>query len=552
MMSKVQTRILVVDDSEAGRYVKAHVLRKQRYKVLEAEDGRTALQQCEKAAPDLVLLDVRLPDRNGVELCREIKANFPGIVVLQTSAATTTARDRAAALKGGADGFLVEPIEPEELLASVQALLRMRGAELALRRMNEGLEDLVAERTQALAEAHRQLEIESLERRKAEEVLWHTQKLEVIGQLTGGIAHDFNNLLAVIVASVEMVRNALQAEEDVPRDRLLRILTTAETATDRAAKLTRQLLAFARRGALRAETVTLDELIVATEPFLRRALGETVTLNLYYAPNLWPSHIDPVQFEAAMLNLIVNARDAIANGGEVQIETSNVTLETDAANKARMAAGDYVCVRVSDTGRGMEPDVAARVFEPFFTTKPVGKGTGLGLSQVYGFVKQSGGHITLETQPGCGTTFRLYLPRCSGVQPIADPAAHPGEPEPKGTETVLVVEDNFEVLELAVATISDLGYRVLSAPNGSAALDILGREDQVDLLFSDVVLPGSINGFDLVRQARDLRHGLKALVTSGYANVQRPGTDRPDVPLLPKPYRRAELAQRIRFALDHP
>jgi signal transduction histidine kinase len=550
-MSKEQTRILVVDDAEAGRYVKAHVLRKHRYKVLEAEDGRTALQQCEKAAPDLVLLDVRLPDRNGVELCREIKANFPGIVVLQTSAATTTAQDRAAALKGGADGFLVEPIEPEELLASVQALLRMRGAELALRRMNEGLEDLVAERTQALAEAHRQLEIESLERRKAEEVLWHAQKLEVIGQLTGGIAHDFNNLLAVIVGSVEMIRNALQAEADVPRSRLLRILKTAETATDRAAKLTRQLLAFARRGALRAETVTLDELIVATEPFLRRALGETVSLNLYYASNLWPSQIDPVQFEAAMLNLIVNARDAIANGGEVQIETSNVTLEADAANKARMAAGDYVCVRVSDTGRGMEPEIAARVFEPFFTTKAVGKGTGLGLSQVYGFVKQSGGHITLETQPGYGTTFRLYLPRSSGVQPIASTAAHPGEPEPKGTETVLVVEDNSEVLELAVATISDLGYRVLSAPNGSAALDILGREDQVDLLFSDVVLPGSINGFDLVRQARDIRHGLKALVTSGYANVHRPGTDRPDVPLLPKPYRRAELAQRIRFALDH-
>jgi CheY-like chemotaxis protein len=352
---------------------------------------------------------------------------------------------------------------------------------------------------------------------------------------------------------MEMIPTAFDNGGELPRAKIMRLLNATETATGRATKLTQQLLAFARRSELKFDVVTLDEVIVACEPFLRRALGDANTLTLSFEADLWTCRVDAPQFEAAILNLVVNARDAMPAGGRLEITTGNAVIDAAAARRATdLAAGDYVVVKVTDTGTGMDPDVAAHAFEPFFTTKEVGKGTGLGLSQVYGFVKQSGGHITLETQPGCGTTFRLYLPRCSGVQPIADPAAHPGEPEPKGTETVLVVEDNFEVLELAVATISDLGYRVLSAPNGSAALDILGREDQVDLLFSDVVLPGSINGFDLVRQARDLRHGLKALVTSGYANVQRPGTDRPDVPLLPKPYRRAELAQRIRFALDHP
>jgi len=551
-MNGSATRILVVDDSDAGRYFKAHVLRKQHYDVIEAADGMAARQQCRDHAPDLVLLDVRLPDADGAELCHEIKSNFPGIVVLQTSAAVTTAQDRAVALQGGADAFLIEPIEPEELLASVQALLRLRGAELEVRQMNDRLESLVAERTRELAEANRRLEIESQERRKAEEVLWHTQKLEVIGQLTGGIAHDFNNLLAVIVGSVEIVRAALQADAEVPRGRMLRILGTTEKATDRAAKLTRQLLAFARRGSLRAEIVNLDELIVAAEPFLRRALGETVALKVSFVPDLWASKIDPVQFEAAMLNLIVNAADAIESDGEVTISTSNVTLDAGAASKVRMTAGDYVCVDVTDTGGGMLQEVAARAFEPFFTTKAVGKGTGLGLSQVYGFVKQSGGHVTLDTEPGRGTTFRLYLPRSSALQLAPEVQTAATGPAPTGTETVLVVEDNSEVLQLAIATIGDLGYRVLSACDGSQALAIIEHGEHVDLLFSDVVLPGGINGFDLVRRARDKRHGLKALVTSGYANVQRPDSDLPDVPLLPKPYRRAELALGIRHALDRP
>ena len=207
-------------------------------------------------------------------------------------------------------------------------------------------------------------------------------------------------------------------------------------------------------------------------------------------------------------------------------------------------------VRVSDTGTGMDPDVAAHAFEPFFTTKEVGKGTGLGLSQVYGFIRQSDGHITLDTKPGVGTTFRLYLPRCDQVKPACDDRDAATNTPPTGNETVLVVEDNPEVLELAVTAISDLGYRVLTAADGPSAMKIIRREGQIDLLFSDVVMPGGMNGFDLISKARGVRGGLKALVTSGYANVHRPGTDRPDVPLLLKPYRRVDLARCIRRALD--
>jgi signal transduction histidine kinase len=553
-MSHSNARILVVDDDDGGRYLKVHILRKQGHTILEATSGGSAIAMCRQALPDLVLLDVVLPDINGLEVCRRIKAEFPGIPVLQTSAAITTAHDRAVSLVGGADAFLVEPIEPEELVATANALLRMHAAEQALRRLNENLESVVAARTSELSDAYRKLETEAAERRKTEQVLWHTQKLDAVGQLTGGIAHDFNNLLAVIVASLEMIHASVESSEDFPRARVLRLLRTAESATDRGTKLTRQLLAFARRGTLQPEVVMVDAAVQACEPFLRRALGETISFTLSFEPDLWPCRIDPVQFEAAILNLVVNARDAMAAGGSLNITAGNVTVDhTVLQRSGELLAGDYVCVRITDTGTGMDPEVANRAFEPFFTTKEVGRGTGLGLSQVYGFVKQSEGHVAVETEPGHGTTFLLYLPRCEpATKAVAVPQAQAERARtlPTGTETVLVVEDNAEVRELATATISGLGYRVLEAANGPAALDILKRNDHIDLLFSDVVLPDGMNGFELVHQARAMRSDLRALMTSGYANIHRPRTDRPEVPLLLKPYRREELAERIRLILD--
>jgi signal transduction histidine kinase len=550
-MSETRGNVLVVDDDAAGRYLKVHVLRKHGYHVSEASTGMAAIEQCCATAPDLVLLDVMLPDVDGFELGRRIKAANPGVAVLQTSASATTTQDRVVALDGGADGFLVEPIDPAELLATTQGLLRLRGAEQAVRRMNESLELLIAERTRELTDANRRLEIESAERRKAEEVLWHTQKLEAVGQLTGGIAHDFNNLLAVIVGSMEMIRAAFESGGELPRAKILRLLKASETATGRATKLTQQLLAFARRSTFTLDIVTLDEVLVAAEPFLRRALGEANVLELNFAPDLWLCRIDASQFEAAILNLVVNARDAMPDSGRVEITSSNVTVDAAEARRTpELTTGSYVLVTVSDTGTGMEPDIAAHAFEPFFTTKEVGKGTGLGLSQVYGFIKQSGGHVVIDTSPGAGTTFRLYLPRCSEARPQDDSPDGVALTPPTGNETVLVVEDNAEVLELAVTTISDLGYRVLTASDGPSALDIVQGDESIDLLFSDVVMPGGMNGFELINRARAIRTDLKVLVTSGYANVHRPGTDRLEVPLLLKPYRRGDLAQCIRMALD--
>jgi signal transduction histidine kinase len=550
-MSAPATRILVVDDDAGGRYLKAHILKKNDYAVAEAATGAAAVRQCEADCPDLALVDMRLPDIHGVEVCKRLKTNFPGIAILQTSAAITSSHDRALALEGGADGFLVEPIEPEELLATVKALLRMRGAEQALRQVNETLENQVAARTRELTEINRRLEIEMTERRKAEDVLWHTQKLEAVGELTGGIAHDFNNLLAVIVLSMEMIRAAFEGDKVPSRAKILRLLTASEVATDRATKLTRQLLAFARRSTLKLGLVTLDEVIVACEPFLRRALGETIALKIRFERDLWPCRIDAAQFESTMLNLIVNARDAMPSGGQLEIATKNVVIDPAQAQRlGELAAGPYVLIKVSDTGTGMDADVAARAFEPFFTTKEVGKGTGLGLSQVYGFIKQSGGHIQIETKRDRGTTFRLYVPRCDPAEPVAPVADEVAQKPPTGNETVLVVEDNPEVLELAVSTISELGYRVITAVDGPSALVVLRSKQPIDLLFSDVVMPGGMNGFELIGEARAMRGELKALVTSGYANIHRPGTERPDVPLLLKPYHLGDLAKCIRMALD--
>jgi len=551
-VSPEPAQILVVDDNDAGRYVKVHQLRRAGYTVTEAATGKEALECVTAKVPDLVMLDVKLPDISGIEVCRRIKRSYPSIAVLQTSAALTMASDRTRALDGGADSYLVEPIEPDELDATIRALLRMRSAERDLRLLNERLESLVAERTRELAEVNDQLEAEIADRRQAEEMLWHTQRLEVIGRIAGGVAHDFNNLLAVISGNQELIREALERPGPLRRERLMRYLTTADRAATRGAQITGQLLAFSRRSVLRREAVDVSTLISGFDSFLRRALGESVSLALKFSPDLWACLIDPIQFEAAILNLIVNARDAMPDGGTASVETDNFVLDRAGTGQlAGMPAGAYVRVRVTDDGVGMAPDVVSRAFEPFFTTKDVGSGSGLGLSQVYGFVKQSGGHVAIDSEPGRGTEFSIYLPRSDTKADLTVPAGKLEEHLiPTGSETVLVVEDNEDVRNVAVATISDLGYRVLIASNGAEALALIDSDTEIDLLFSDVVMPGGISGFDLARQALGKRSHLRAVFTSGYAQTDGQAIPHTDYPLIMKPYRRAELAQKIRLALD--
>lgn len=547
-MSPSPARILVVDDYEAGRYAKSRVLRGQGYQVIEAETGHAALDQVLAQLPDLVLLDVRLPDMDGTTVCRRIKAALPQITVLQTSSARVGSRDRTAALEIGADAYLVEPIEADELIAVVGSLLRLRAAEQEVRRLNENLELRVAQRAAELVEANQQLDIERSERRKAEEVLWHMQKLEAVGQLTGGIAHDFNNLLTVITGNLELVQEALDGSRQLPKKRLTELLGTALSAASQGARVTQQLLAFARRSLLRVEVVDLTTIIESAADLMRRALGEAVTLELGASEDLWPCVIDPVQLETALLNLALNARDAMPEGGTLRIKAKNILIEE--GSSAGIAPGRFVEISVADTGVGMEPAVLARIFEPFFTTKDVGQGSGLGLSQLYGFIRQSDGHVTVESKPGAGTTFRLYLPYSANLPRSAGPLSPQQAFRECGSETILIVEDNDEVRAVVVEMINDLGYRAIIARDGHEALKLLHEDAEIDLLFTDIVMPNGMDGIALADAARSLKKDVKVVLTSGYTDRTGSAAGFTAFPLLRKPYRRNDLARVLRDTLD--
>lgn len=385
------------------------------------------------------------------------------------------------------------------------------------------------------------------EQRAAEEKLRQSQKIESLGQLTGGIAHDFNNLLTVILGNGEM----LERDQTIsPRGKQL--AQTVVTAAERGADLTKRLLAFARRQPLEPKVIDVNKLIHGIDGLLRRTLSEDIDLEIAGAGGLWRSEIDPGQLEAALVNLAVNARDAMPEGGRLTIETANAMLD-DAYAEANneVTAGQYVMISVTDTGSGMTKETLERAFEPFFTTKGAAKGSGLGLSMVFGFVKQSGGHAKIYSELGEGTSVKLYLPRSYA----ADEAAYqPGEvpQEAAGTEHILVVEDDELVRQNVLRQLADLGYHVTGATNGAKAIEILKSDAKIDLLFTDVVMPGGMNGRQLSEAAAKLRPGLKVLFTSGYtenAIVHQGRLDR-GVQLLSKPYRREELTAKIRKVMD--
>ena len=381
-----------------------------------------------------------------------------------------------------------------------------------------------------------------------EEQLQKSQRLESVGQLTGGIAHDFNNLLTVILGNAELLSERL-----APDPHLQPLAEMIGSAAQRGAELTQRLLAFARRQALEPEAVEVNQLITTMDGLLRRTLGEHIEIEMVRGAGLWPALVDPAQIESALLNLCLNARDAMVQGGRLTIETTNTHLSPDYANQhSEVVPGQYVMVAVSDTGLGIAPENLERVFEPFFTTKATGKGTGLGLSMVYGFVKQSGGHIKIYSELGQGTTLKMYLPRFWGdtePQPPQADRAIVG-----GSELILLVEDEDLVRRYAHDQLVNLGYRVLVATNGPTALILLRQRDDIDLLFTDVVMPGGMSGRELAYLARRFRPELKVLYTSGYTEnaIVHHGRLDPGVQLLSKPYSRAELAQKIRAALAAP
>jgi PAS domain S-box-containing protein len=394
---------------------------------------------------------------------------------------------------------------------------------------------------------------EALEQTRA--ALAQAQKMETVGQLTGGFAHDFNNLLTPILGGAAMLERRAHDKLDASSRRLLAGIADAAR---RAGELTQRLLAFSRRQTLAPRVTEINRLIAGMSELLRRSLGERVSVETVLAGGLWPCLVDSNQLENATLNLAVNARDAMPEGGKLTIETANAHLdEAYAAAHPEVAPGQYVMIAVSDTGTGMSEDVARRAFEPFYTTKGVGRGTGLGLSQVFGFVKQSGGHIKLYSEPGQGTTVKIYLPRHAQDESRAEVAgqAQPAVADvpPGRGESVLLVEDHEAVREYAAHALADLGYRVIAACDAAEAQEALARDPEVVLLFTDVGLPGGVTGRQLAEEACRRRPGLRVLYTTAYARnaISHHGILDRDVHLLPKPYTVESLARKLREVLDN-
>ena len=418
-------------------------------------------------------------------------------------------------------------------------------AESALQSLNETLEQRVTLRTTELADALSKLQHESDEREAAQAALRQAQRMESLGQLTGGVAHDFNNLLQVISGNLQLLRREVAGNE-----RAEKRVQSAIGGVTRGAKLASQLLAFGRRQPLEPKVLNIGRFIKGMDDMLRRALGEEIELETVISGGLWNALVDPGQIENAILNLGINARDAMPEGGKLTIEAGNAMLDDEYARlHDDVQPGQYVMIGVTDTGLGIGPELLERVFEPFFSTKPEGKGTGLGLSMVYGFVKQSGGHVKIYSEVGQGTTIKIYLPREHQAEDaLADETAAPVR---GGSETILVVEDDDEVRETAVGLLTDLGYRVLKAREAMGALSIIESGMPIDVLFTDVVMPGPLRSPELARRASERLPGLAVLFTSGYTEnaIVHGGRLDPGVDLLSKPYTREALARKIRHVL---
>ena len=386
------------------------------------------------------------------------------------------------------------------------------------------------------------------ERKQLEEELRHSQKMDTIGKLTGGIAHDFNNLLTVILGNLELIEESSKQDQS-----LQEFVQEALYAGSSGAELIKRLLAFSRQQLLAPKVTDINKLVKDIDPLLKRSLGEDISIKTRLANNLWLTEIDPSQLENAVLNLAVNARDAMPGGGKLTIETSNISLDEGyAAREIEVAAGDYVLLSVSDTGTGIPKDILSEVFDPFFTTKGLGKGSGLGLSMVYGFVKQSKGHIKAYSEEGHGTVMKIYLPRSKSDQKDTTKSTASGTGIPSGNETILVVEDNSALRHLAVRILRPLGYRVLEADSGSTALALIKGDEHIDLLFTDMIMPGGMTGEKLASHACQHNPKLKVLYTSGYTDttVFSNGMLARSNHILNKPYRRKELANQVRYVLD--
>jgi len=543
-----KTRVMLVEDERIVALNLQQRLVKLGYEIAAvAPSGERALQEIARSRPDVVLMDINIEGEiDGIETAARIPPDHQAPVIYLTAYSEEATLERAAATKPY--GYLLKPFSERELHATIQMVLERRRADIILRENEQRLASELNERTKALrAETQQRLAAEAAVRQQELEAqLRRVQKMDAIGQLTGGIAHDFNNLLTVIIGNLDRLGEIVG-----PASEQAKLADNALKAALRGSELTSRLLAFARRQPLSPQAINLNTRLPDMIAMLGRTLGETIQIETSLAPDLWIADADPSQVEDALVNLALNGRDAMPQGGVLSIETRNVTLDADYTARAiEVSPGEYVALSVTDGGSGMTPEAVERAFEPFFTTKK--KGTGLGLSMVYGFAKQSRGHVRIYSELGHGTTVTLYLPRSVSDHSVAPQRSSEPRAAVTGHESILVVEDEDAVRSIMVQHLTDLGYRVRARANGPEAVSELEGPEPFDLLLTDIVMPGGMTGYEVAAAALSRRAAIKVLFTTGYAGPPRSSTasQHPDAPVLRKPFRKQELAEAVRTALQ--
>ncbi len=548
-MAHEPVNILLVDDQPSKLLSFETILGGLGENLLKATCATEALQCLLRHDVAVILIDVCMPELDGFELAAMIRGHprFQTTAIIFISAVAMTDLDRIKGYEHGAVDYVPVPVVPELLRAKVRVFIDLYRKSRQLEMLNADLERRVAARTAELeqinAELERRVEERTREREQAIAQMHQMQKLESLGQLTGGLAHDFNNLLMAIVGNLDVVRQVTPADTDSAR-----LLDSAIQAAERGANLTRRLLAFARRQELRPEAVDAGRLIEGMVEMLRRSLGPTIAVETDFAGSLPTIRVDPNQFELALLNLSLNARDAMARGGRLTVSARPEIVAAGAV--PHLSAGEYVRIAVADTGAGMDETTLARAPEPFFTTKEIGKGTGLGLSMVYGFAAQSGGGARIASRPGHGTTVELWLPVAAGAGDRAaagDSDADTAYGRHMRPCQILVVDDDSLVAESTVSMLEHLGHRAIVTSSSSGALETLRAEPQIDLVITDQVMPG-MTGLELARRMRQIRPEIPIILATGYSDMLERRTDS-NVTTLDKPYHLEKLSTIIARAM---